>query len=176
MKQNEMDFDPVIHITVDAIGKPGERVFFLQASSAADTITLLLEKIQLQSLVLGIQQFFIELEEDYPGLSPASAEYLEEKMHILSSVQPRFRIGEMGIAFDPDSDSVCLVAKEILSDNQESDATQIIRFWCSRSQVKALAAWGAEVISHGRPICPQCGQPMEPEGHFCPKKNGHNHD
>jgi hypothetical protein len=25
------------------------------------------------------------------------------------------------------------------------------------------------------PMCPQCGQPMEPEGHFCAKKNGHLH-
>ena len=23
--------------------------------------------------------------------------------------------------------------------------------------------------------CPQCGALMEPEGHFCPKKNGHKH-
>jgi hypothetical protein len=31
------------------------------------------------------------------------------------------------------------------------------------------------VVSLGRPICPQCGQTEEPEGHFCPKKNGYKH-
>lgn len=176
MPQNEMDLDPVTLITVDAIGKPGERVFFLQASTLDETVSFLLEKVQLQSLVLGIDQFFKDLMEDYPKLAAASADYLAEKMHILPPVHPLFRIGELGIAYDGDHDSVCLVVKEILSGDQDPDAVQTVRCWCSRDQLKALAAWGDVVISHGRPICPQCGQPMDPEGHFCPKKNGHNHD
>jgi predicted nucleic acid-binding Zn ribbon protein len=24
-------------------------------------------------------------------------------------------------------------------------------------------------------LCPQCSQPMDPEGHFCSRKNGHRH-
>ena len=31
------------------------------------------------------------------------------------------------------------------------------------------------VIAGGRPICPLCGSPIEPEGHMCPKSNGHAH-
>jgi predicted amidophosphoribosyltransferase len=31
------------------------------------------------------------------------------------------------------------------------------------------------VVNRGRPICPQCGEPMDPAGHFCPKKNGNKH-
>jgi hypothetical protein len=38
-----------------------------------------------------------------------------------------------------------------------------------------LCRWGMNVAAHGRPTCPQCGEPMDPEGHFCPKKNGHKH-
>jgi hypothetical protein len=51
----------------------------------------------------------------------------------------------------------------------------VVRFWASRAQIRMLARWGVEVVSRGRPICPQCGQPEEPEGYFCPKKNGHKH-
>jgi predicted amidophosphoribosyltransferase len=28
-------------------------------------------------------------------------------------------------------------------------------------------------VAAGRPICSMCGQPIDPEGHFCPRKNGH---
>ena len=45
----------------------------------------------------------------------------------------------------------------------------------TEDDVRKLARWGADVATRGRPICPQCGQPMEPEGPFCPKKNGHLH-
>jgi len=31
----------------------------------------------------------------------------------------------------------------------------------------------AEVVAQGRPVCPLCGQPMDPDGHFCPRANGH---
>ena len=33
-----------------------------------------------------------------------------------------------------------------------------------------------EVVSQGRPICALCGRPVNPEGHFCPKRNGHTKD
>ena len=64
-------------------------------------------------------------------------------------------------------------AREILLDDDDPEEAAIIRFWCSRSQARALARWGVDVVKRGRPLCPQCGQPIEPEGHFCPKKNGY---
>ncbi|MGH8245184.1 MAG: DUF3090 family protein, partial [Gammaproteobacteria bacterium] len=57
----------------------------------------------------------------------------------------------------------------------DPETAAVVRFWATRSQARAMARWGVEIVSRGRPICPQCGQPMEPEGHFCPKKNGHKH-
>jgi uncharacterized repeat protein (TIGR03847 family) len=27
------------------------------------------------------------------------------------------------------------------------------------------------VVAAGRPICPVCGRPMDPSGHFCPRNN-----
>lgn len=175
MPEIELDLDPVDRITVDAIGKPGERVFFLQGGTVKETATLLMEKIQLQSLVLGIEQFFKDLSEDHPALLPASSDYQEASMHIIPPVEPLFRIGELGIAYDAENDTVCLVAKEILKGNENPEETNVVRYWCTRSQVKVLSQWGGEVISRGRLICPQCGQPMDPDGHFCPKKNGRNH-
>jgi uncharacterized repeat protein (TIGR03847 family) len=48
-----------------------------------------------------------------------------------------------------------------------------VRLTFTREQARGLAVHGAELINAGRPRCPQCGEPMDPEGHFCIKKNGH---
>lgn len=78
----------------------------------------------------------------------------------------------MGLGYDTDDDLVILVTREIKGEDQEDGEAQVVRFWCTRSQMSALCNWGMEVASQGRPLCPQCGEPMGPEGHFCPKKNG----
>ena len=175
MPRFEMDIDPVEHITADAIGVPGQRVFYLQAWQGTRTVSVLIEKIQLQSLAIAIEQFIAELTAKDPDMAEASSEYREEAMRINPPVDPIFRAGEIGLGYDEDRDLMVIVMREILNDNDEPDEAAVVRFWCTRSQARAMARWGQEVVSRGRPICPQCGQPMEPEGHFCPKKNGHKH-
>ena len=67
-------------------------------------------------------------------------------------------------------------AREVLNDERTEEDAGVVRYWCSRSQLRAMCLWGLEVVSRGRPLCPQCGEPMESEeDHFCPKKNGHYH-
>jgi len=171
----EIDFDPVTHITTDAIGKPGQRVFYIQAWSGERTITLLVEKAQIQTLAMGVEQFLGEINQRFPDLPPASQEYNEVIMHIQPPVDPLFRVGEIGLAYDQDRDLAVLVMREILAEEKTEEEANAVRFWCTRSQLLAMSRWGLEVAGRGRPICPYCGQPMEPEGHFCPKKNGHKH-
>lgn len=175
MPRFEIDIDPCEHITADAIGAPGQRVFYIQGWQAARTVTIIIEKIQLQSLAIGIEQFLAQLAEENPELGEASAEYYEERMRITPPVEPIFRSGEIGLGYDKDRDLMVIVTKEILTENDDPEEAAIIRFWCTRNQARALARWGQEVAQRGRPICPQCGQPIEPGGHFCPKKNGHKH-
>jgi uncharacterized repeat protein (TIGR03847 family) len=175
MPQPEIDIDPVNHITTDAIGKPGQRVFYLQATKGNEVISLLVEKVQIQTLSVGLEQFLNEINERYPNLPQASDQFDEDKMHIQPPVDPLFRVGELGLAYDSDRDLVILVTHEVVSEGQDPEESRTFRFWCTRSQIMAMCRWGLEVASHGRPICPQCGEPMDPEGHFCPKKNGHKH-
>ena len=175
MPRFEIDVDPCDHITADAIGAPGQRVFYLQAFQDARTITVIIEKIQLQSLSVGVEQFLAQLSEQNPELAEASADFTEEQMRINPPLEPIFRAGEIGLGYDKERDLVVLVTREILMDGDEPEDAAVIRFWCSRSQARALARWGVDVVKRGRPLCPQCGQPIEPEGHFCPKKNGYRH-
>lgn len=170
----EIDLQPISHITADAIGQPGKRVFYIQGWQEERTVTLIVEKIQVQSLAVGVEQFLTELHEKFPELAEASAEYDETQMHISPPVDPLFRVGELGLGYDSDSDLVVLVTRELVADEDQVESEgRTVRFWCSRSQIRAMCHWGMEVASRGRPSCPQCGEPMDPEGHFCPKKNGH---
>lgn len=175
MASNEIDLQPVTHITTDAIGSPGKRVFYIQGWQEERTISLIVEKIQIQSLAIGYEQFLAEIQDRFPDLDEPSAEYKEEIMKIQPPLDPLFRVGEIGLGYDSDRDLVVLLVKELIAGEQEEEEARVVRFWCSRSQVRALCRWGMEVAARGRPNCPQCGEPMDPEGHFCPKKNGHKH-
>ncbi|MFZ6027033.1 MAG: DUF3090 domain-containing protein [Chloroflexota bacterium] len=175
MPPTEIELNPVSHITADAIGQPGKRVFYVQAWQDQRTITLIVEKIQLQSLAIGVEQFLSEVNEKFPNLPEATADYVEEKMHIHPPVDPLFRAGEFGLGYDADRDMLVLVIRELLPEDQEPTEASVVRLWCTRSQMRALAHWGMEIAARGRPVCSQCGEPMDPEGHFCPKKNGHKH-
>ncbi|KUK46026.1 MAG: hypothetical protein XD73_1101, partial [Anaerolinea thermophila] len=55
MSRINVDLNPVSHITVDAIGQPGERVFYLQGESPDQVVTLLVEKFQIQTLALAVE-------------------------------------------------------------------------------------------------------------------------
>lgn len=175
MPSQELDVRPVNHITTDAIGPPGKRVFYIQAWQEDRTITLIVEKFQIQSLAVGYEQFIAEINERFPDLPEASSDYEEDKMHIHPPVDPLFRTGEISLGYDSEDDLVVLIAQELQSEESDPEESSLVRFWCTRSQLRAMCHWGIEVAERGRPICPQCGQPEEPEGHFCPKKNGHRH-
>ena len=176
MPRIEMDVNPVVHITTDAIGQPGQRVFYIQAQSADNTLTVVVEKVQIQTLALGVEDFLSEVSQRYPDLAGVSPEYDEARMHIQPPVDPLFRVGELGLAYDSDSDMAVLVVREIINaESQTQEDASVIRFWCTRSQLSAMGRWGLEVSGRGRPVCPLCGQPIEASGHFCPKRNGHKH-
>jgi len=175
MPRFELDLNPVQHITADAIGQPGQRVFYLQGWRESDPqpTTVIIEKIQLQTLASGLEQMLVTIAEQKPELTMPSADYGEDKMHITPPVDPLFRVGEIGLGYDSDNDLLLLLVREIVMEGADPLEASLVRFWTTRQQAKNLAAWSEQIVQRGRPLCPQCGQPMEPEGHFCPKKNGH---
>ena len=174
MPRIEIELNPVNQVTADAIGPPGKRVFYLQASTDQETVTLIAEKFQVQSLAVGAEQFLAEIAERFPDLPDALVDYDESLMTIHPPVDPLFRLADIGLGYSAEQDMVILVVHEQVSEESEEEPG-IVRIWCTRSQLRALGHWGIDVANRGRPICPQCGQPEEPEGHFCVKKNGGHH-
>lgn len=171
MPRIEIELNPVQRITVDAIGAPGKRVFYIQGSTFSETATVIVEKFQVQSLSVGIEQFLGEIAEKFPELPDAPADFDETEMLIQPPVDPLFRVADIGLGYNAEDDLVVLVIQELLPEGSTEEGG-VVRLWCSRAQLRAMGHWGMEVAARGRPICPQCGQPEEAEGHFCVKKNG----
>lgn len=170
------EFDPVTFITTGCIGEPGHRVFYLQAQKSDDQVlTLLIEKQQVEALATGIEQFLKELQDKMPTLEEASTEYNARAMQLKTPVDPAFRIGQLGLGYDADRDLLVIVAQEVLTEGRDPEEVAVARLFATRSQLRALGEYGRTLIKQGRPICPLCGQPIDPAGHFCPRSNGHAH-
>ncbi len=161
------DLNPATHVTVGAIGKPGKRTFYLQGRQGSTVVTLIAEKVQVAALARGTDDLLKRLGlGDQPLLVP------EEEMELVEPIEPLFRIGQLGLGYDPERRLVVLVAYE--SPAEENPASvNVVRFWVTAEQMRALARHAAVIVAAGRPICVLCGQPIDPEGHFCPKRNGH---
>ena len=41
------------------------------------------------------------------------------------------------------------------------------------AQARSFAKRALDVVSAGRPPCPLCSLPLDPEGHVCPRQNGY---
>ena len=51
----------------------------------------------------------------------------------------------------------------------------MLRVRLSPAVARAFAKRALRVVAAGRPPCPLCGNPLDPEGHICPRQNGHLH-
>jgi len=161
------DLKPVSHLTVGAIGEPGKRTFFLQGLQAAAVVTLIAEKEQVIALSRGIDETLERL-----GLGAPSVSMSEEEMELAEPIEPVFRIGQLGLGYDPASRLLVLVAYELPAEENPA-LINVVRFWGTPEQMQKLARHAAVIVAAGRPLCVLCGKPIDPEGHFCPKRNGH---
>jgi uncharacterized repeat protein (TIGR03847 family) len=175
MPDAHFEIRPVERITVGAVGPPGHRVFYLQAAGAGQQLTLGLEKEQVQMLALSVEQFLNDLQQRFPNLSGADARYDESEMQLEPPLDPEFQIGNIGLGYDDREDRLLLVLRESSVEGEVETNSSDASLWCTRDQLRRLSHWGLELARRGRPICGNCGRPMDPEGHFCPRKNGHKH-
>ncbi len=161
------DLQPVSHITVGALGVPGKRTFFIQGLQDTIVVTLIAEKEHIIALSRGIFETLERL-----GLGHLSVSMSEEEMELTEPIDPLFRIGQLGLGYDPASKLLLLVAYE-LPEEENPPTIKVVRFWATPEQMLKLARHAMVVVAAGRPVCVLCGRPIDPEGHFCPRRNGH---
>jgi uncharacterized repeat protein (TIGR03847 family) len=162
------DLKPLSHITIDTLGPPGKRVFYLQGGRGAQVITLVIEKEHALALVSGLDDLFAEL----PALQLGGSDQISPLGESLRQpVEPLFHVGQMGLAYDESSDMVVLVAYQLASEDQED--VPAVRFWGTRDQMRTLRDQALSAVEGGRPVCSLCGGIIDPGGHLCPRRNGH---
>jgi uncharacterized repeat protein (TIGR03847 family) len=164
-------------VTVGAVGPPGARVFYIQARQADRLLSLKLEKEQVLFLAGGLSEVLADLAS--PGAVPD-----ETDLELEQPVEAEWAVGSMQLAYDPTTDRVVLVAKEV-GDPEEDDqgegatvpeppatGTATARIALTRGQAAGVIEHGKRLLRGGRPPCPLCGYPLG-EDHSCPKTNGH---
>lgn len=137
----------------------------LQVRQGAEVLTLKLEKQQ----VAGLSQLLVELLSDLPAPEePEPAPGLDEP------VVADWAVGTLALSYDSGADRVIIVAEELAAEPSEMDPdANGARIGLTRSQCLALAELGTKLVASGRPLCSLCGYPLDPQGHSCPKTNGH---
>ncbi len=168
MAEPTYDFNPVSHVTIDALGPPGQRTFFFQASQGLMVVTLVMEKEQARALAAAIDQLLEQVG------APTEEESQVGDLRLLEPIDPEFRIGQMGLGYEANLDRVIVIIQELLSEEEAAEREPMVaRFWMSKAQAKALSQRANAVVAAGRPTCPLCGNPIDASGHFCPPSNGH---
>ncbi len=168
---DSIELDSADFITIGTIGPPGQRVFHIQAKQADVLVTLIIEKFQASAIAQSIDTLLDEVQKEYEIATP-DVDSLGQDLDLLEPILPVFRVGQIGIGYDAEADRVYLVLNELLPEGA-SGTPRTARFGGSREQMRALARHTNDVVAQGRPICGNCGQPIDPDGHFCPKSNGH---
>jgi uncharacterized repeat protein (TIGR03847 family) len=165
---SEHDLPDVDRFTAGTVGEPGQRVFYLQAVAGAHVVTLRLEKGQ----VAALAQYLAELLSDLP--TPAPEEVVASSMELQSPVEEEWIVGQLGVVFDESRDRMVVRADEMAVEEADDEETLgMARFALTRAQVHAFVIRAATLVEAGRPACPLCGRPIDPEGHMCIKTNGH---
>lgn len=150
-----------------AVGPPGRRVFYLQAVAGDQVVTLRLEKQQ----VAALAEYLGGILADLPPTEAGVGEHAE----LVEPALEEWVVGSLGVAYEDSEDRILIVAEELLLDERDEPAgpPAVARFHLTRPQVAAFIERAAALVRAGRPRCRICGRPMDPDGHTCPRSNGH---
>lgn len=170
-----IEFDPVDDIGAGAFGQPGARTFVIQARKGSAMLSVLVEKEQVRLLAEEATQFLDRIAEEEPEEPPTAVEATGGSV---AEDEPLFRARLIGIGYDPERQLVLIELREDAADEDdeapppldEADG-RIARLYATRGQVRVMARNGVAAVEAGRPKCPLCDFPMNPEGHICPRWN-----
>ena len=203
MPRRVYSFDRPDRFIAGALGVPGQRTFFIQATKGNQQISVGLEKTQvavlaerIASLLLALKEGGVAIGDELPGPAPNLAEPVVEQ----------FRVGTMSLGWDGEAGRVVIEAREVgeadIDDEPDADADEeeelesaegtdeegvelrslaadmddprdVVRVELEPQAALRFASGALEVVRAGRPPCPLCGAPLDPTGHFCVRRNGH---
>lgn len=190
MPRQLFDYDPPERFVAGTVGQPGSRTFFLQARGGKRLTSVVLEKQQMSVLAERVDELLDEVVRrsggaaPVPALTPADA---EDNNPLDTPIEEEFRVGAMSLAWDGETERVVIECyaegTPIDEDENEEDAAgtdtgqeadgAVLRVSISGVTARAFAKRALAVVAAGRPPCPFCSNPLDPQGHICPRANGY---
>jgi len=185
MPRQVFEYDAPERFVAGTTGEPGARTFFLQARVGPRVTTVQLEKQQVSVLAERVDELLDEVvrrtggQAPVPALMPAD---VEDTAPLEVPIEEEFRVGTMSLAWDGDVERVvieCFEAgegpgdEEDLSDTDDAASGAVLRVWLTGAGARAFAKRALAVVAAGRPPCPFCSGPLDPDGHICPRANGY---
>lgn len=189
-------FDDPDRFVAGTIGPPGQRVFFLQAVAGDRLTSVTLEKVQVALLADRVAAIIAELRErGVAGAPDPGSEAVpgDDDRPLDEPLRDAFRVGTLTISWDGEESEVTIEARsqsdleegdgegEEGSDDDDADdvpddapeGPDVLRVRLSADMALGFARRAARLVTSGRPACPFCGQPLNPEGHVCVRSNGY---
>jgi len=151
----------------ESAGQPGNRTFRLVLTSGFALVRISLEKEQLYQLSRHIQSIIAVLPTSAIKQSKAA-----EPLWDGGPLEVDFKAGKMAIGHDATRDCLLFLAHDIEEDDEE---IATVSGWIMIGQSERLAEDALKICAAGRERCFLCGQPIDTDGHMCPKSNGHGH-
>jgi uncharacterized repeat protein (TIGR03847 family) len=180
------NFENPDRFVAGAIGQAGSRTFYLQARDAGRLVSVLIEKVQVTLLAERLGELLAEVRQRGAGVPDEPATNEIDSAPLDEPIDELFRVGTMAIVWDGDEETILVEAREITerddepeaagqADDDEEGEADVVRVRLRPAQALAFAQRALEVVAAGRPPCPFCGQPLNPEGHICARRNGFMH-
>jgi uncharacterized repeat protein (TIGR03847 family) len=186
MPRRRYTFDPPDRFVAGTVGRPGERTFFLQARDGVRIVSVVLEKTQVAVLAERLGELLAELERrgvKAGGGAGATSEPYDDDAPLDEPIHEAFRAGSLTLGWDGDAERVLLEARAQSEDGEpidpdeddddDEDGPDLLRVMMSPETARSFVARATRVVAAGRPPCPLCGAPLDPQGHICPRRNGH---
>jgi uncharacterized repeat protein (TIGR03847 family) len=192
-------FDDPDRFVAGTIGPPGQRVFFLQAVAGRRVTSVSLEKVQVALLADRVAAIVAELQErGVPGIEGITAGPVpgDDERPLDEPLRDAFRVGTLTISWDGEESEVTIEARsqvdeedagEVSAEDEDApdddddvpddapEGPDVLRVRLTAAMALGFARRAARLVASGRPACPFCGQPLNPEGHVCARSNGYLH-
>jgi uncharacterized repeat protein (TIGR03847 family) len=190
MPRRRYIFDPPDRFVAGTVGEPGDRTFFLQARDGARVVSVALEKVQVAVLAERLGALLDEL--DLRGIAPEAdptvaafetPEAPSDSGGLDEPLNEAFRAGSLTLGWDGGAERVLVEARAQDADGEaidpedddedDEDGPDLLRVRLTAAAARSFVAGATQVVAAGRPPCPLCGAPLDPQGHICPRRNGH---
>lgn len=177
-------YDDPDRFVAGTVGEPGARTFFLQARAGNRLTSVACEKEQVMALAERLDVMLDEVarrfDREPAALTGDDTDPLEQP------IEEEFRAGTMTLAWEADAEKVVIEVFAVVAGDPpeleetdpvtaalESEDAEVFIVRISEEQARAFARRAVALVASGRPSCPFCGRPIDPEGHICPRANGY---